>query len=343
MTWSRRTRVVAGVLTAALCTLVAACGGPGPSGPGECAAPADDDRLAIATGNTTGVYYILGGGVASVLGDNLDKTVANAEATAASVENIHLVCSGDTDIAFSLGDTAAAAVQGTGPFESDQKPVRALARLYVDVTHVMVRADAGIESVSDLQGKRVSTGSPNSGTEFIAERLLRENGLDPDSDIGRQRLATGESVDAMKDGALDAIIHVGTFPHPGMQDLTASMEGDVTMLDVGKNLDPLNEAYDDIYVPATVPASTYDTPGDVETVGVPTMLLVSGSMPDEEAYRLTKTIFEHMDDLAEIHPAAADVTPQNATHTRGVDLHPGAQRYFEEVGRSARGSQDAER
>lgn len=325
------TRAIAGGVIGVLLAAVGGCGGSVSAGNGECAEPADDDRLAIATGNTTGVYYILGGGVASILSDNLDHTVANAEATAASVENIHLVCNGDSDLAFSLGDTAVAAVQGSGPFEGDQKPVRALARMYVDVTHVMIRSDAEADTVSDLKGLRVSTGSPNSGTEFIAERLLRQNGLDPDSDIDRQRLPTGESVDAMKDGALDAIVHVGTYPHPGMQDLMASMGDDVEMLDIGNDLKAMNQAYGDIYVPETVPASAYDTSADIDTFGVPTVLVASSSMPNDEAYQLTRTIFEHMDELGNIHPAAADITAESATRTRGIELHPGARRYLEEA------------
>ena len=298
---------------------------------GSCAAPGEG-HISISTGNTTGVYYILGGGLAQLISDKVKGTQATAESTAASVENIQLVCAGESAIAFSLGDTAAAAVDGSGPFKGDAKSVKALARLYVDATHVMVRTDAGIDSVTDLEGKRVSTGSPNSGTEVVAERLLAANGLDPDSDLKRQRLSTEESVAQMKDGALDAIVHVGGYPHPGMLDLTTSMKSDVKMLDLGPDLEILNDKYNDVYVKQTVPAGTYNFTEEVETVGVPTLLLVSEAMPEKQAYTLTKVLFENLEKLKQVHPAAKQINLEDGVNTEVVGLHPGAQKYFDEVG-----------
>lgn len=333
----RRGRLwLAGALAFGLFTT--ACGGdfgpPSSSAEGGCAEPSKKGRMSISTGNTTGVYYILGGGIAQVISDNVKGMKATAESTGASVENIQLVCAGESGIAMSLGDTAAAAVEGSGPFKGDQKPVKALARLYVDATHVMVRADAGIDSIADLSGKRVSTGSPNSGTEVIAERLLKANDLDPEEDIDRQRIPTEESVPAMKDGALDAIVHVGGLPHPGMLDLTTSMKKGVEMLDLGEDLVKLNEEYNDVYVSQTVPAGTYEMANkdtDQESIGVPTLLLVSDAMPKDQAYELTKTIFEHLDQLEKVHPAAKNINPEDALKTGNVKLHPGAQKYFEET------------
>lgn len=323
---------VAAALVLTACT-EAGGGGGGPAGEdGGCAEPAGGGRVSIATGNTTGVYYILGGGMAAVITDNVEGTEATAEATNASAENIQLVCAGSSDIGFTLADTAADAVNGTGSFEDDAQPVQALARIYSNFTQVMVRADAGIESIADFAGKTVSTGSPNSGTEVIALRLLEANGLDPEADISRQRLGLPETVQGMKDGAIDAMVWSGGLPTGGITDLTTSLGADVVMLDLTEELGFLQDEYGDVYTEASVPADTYGLPADVATIGTPNLLVVSDAMPDDQAYELVQAIFENLDALEEVHPEAANITLETATETDPVEVHPGAQRYFDEAG-----------
>jgi TRAP transporter TAXI family solute receptor len=296
-----------------------------------CAEPAGGGRISIATGNTTGVYYILGGGIASVLTDNVAGIEATAEATNASAENIRLVCAGDSDIGFSLADTAADAVAGAAGFQGEPQSIRALARIYTNYTQVFVRADAGVSSVADLRGKSVSTGSPNSGTEVIALRLLEANGLTPD-DVDQQRLGLPESVQGMKDGSIDALIWSGGLPTGGITDLVTSLGADIEMLPVAQDLASLQETYGDAYTEGTVPAATYGLEQDVATIAVPNLLVVSDAMPDELAHDITQAIFEHLDDLARVHPEAENISPETATQTDPVPLHPGAQRYFDAAG-----------
>lgn len=305
-------------------------GGSAEGGPG-CAEPAGGGRLSIATGNTTGVYYILGGGVASVLTDTIEGTEATAEATNASAENIRLVCAGDSDIGFTLADTATDAVEGTAGFEGEEQSVQALARIYNNYTQVFVRSDAGIESIADMAGKSVSTGSPNSGTEVIATRLLEVNDL-ATSDVEQQRLGLPESVQGMKDGSIDAMVWSGGLPTSGITDLVSSMGEDVTMLPLDEELPKLVEAYGDAYTEGTVPADTYGLPEDVPTIAVPNLLVVSDAMPEDVAYDVTKAIFENLDTLAGVHPEAENISVETATDTGVVELHPGAQQYFDEVG-----------
>ena len=174
----RRARTtLAAALAAALA--LAACGGER-----EDAATGEGGRLSIATGNTTGVYYVLGGGLARLIGDGLPGYSATAEVTGASVENIQRVVKGDSEIAFTLADTAADAAGGKGAFDGPQ-PIRALARIYTNYTHVLVRTDAGISSIEDMKGKSVSTGSANSGTEVIAAAAAHRGRPRP----GRRRQA----------------------------------------------------------------------------------------------------------------------------------------------------------
>ncbi len=222
-------------------------------------ADADGGRLSIATGNTTGVYYQLGGGYARLIGQNVPGWSATAEATGASVENIRRVVAGDSDIAFTLADSAADAATGKNSFDAPQ-PIRALARIYSNYTQVLVRSDAGVKTLADLKGKAVSTGSPNSGTEVIALRLLAAAGLNPDQDITRQKLSLPETVQAMKDGTVKAMFWSGGLPTSGVTDLITSLKDGVQFLDLGTELPELQAEYGDVYQAATIEPSVYGTP-----------------------------------------------------------------------------------
>ncbi len=198
--------LAAGLLALTGCT--AAGGGGDGNGDGAaagCAEPSGGGRISIATGNTTGVYYILGGGLAQVITDTVEGTEATAEATNASAENIQLVCAGESDIGFTLADTAADAVNGTADFEGDAITSCALGRLYDNYTQIVTSADSGITSIEEMEGMSVSLGSPGSGTEIIALRILEAAGLDPDSDISRQQLGVTETVEALRDGTIAAV------------------------------------------------------------------------------------------------------------------------------------------
>jgi uncharacterized protein len=323
-------------LVAALTVLsLVACGGrQQTAAPGErtgCEITADR-RISIATGNTGGVYYVLGGGLAeavsSVTGGKLKATAAE---TGASVQNIQQLVAGKYQVAFSLADTAADAVNGTGSFVGAPQPITALARLYPNFSQVVVRADAGVTTLADLRGKRVSTGSPKSGTEVIANRMLRAAGLNPETDLAAQRLDIGTSVDGMKDGTIDAMFFSGGLPTPNLTDLFTSLGGKVRLLDTSAVLDALR-GINPVYDVATLPASAYPGATDTPTIVVPNLLVVPRSLDDATACVLTKTLFEHKTDLVAISPAAEGITPQQARDTAPVPLHPGAKRALDILG-----------
>ncbi|MGH3487152.1 MAG: TAXI family TRAP transporter solute-binding subunit [Actinopolymorphaceae bacterium] len=288
-------------------------------------------RLTIATGNTTGVYYQLGGGLARLIGQNLEGYQATATETGASVQNIQGVVSGTYDVAFSLSDTAQDAVEGTNSF-SEPQPVEALARLYPNYTHVLVRTDAGIDSIADMKGKRVSTGSPKSGTEVIAHRMLEEAGLDPATDIKAQRLGLPETQDGIKDGAIDAMFWSGGLPTGGITDLTTTMGDKVELLDLSSSLAGLQEKYGSIYEAGAIPADTYGQHADVPTVVVPNVLVVKKGFDPELAGQLVKLIFDERAALEKVNPAAADITLEMATKTDPIPLNSGASKALEELG-----------
>jgi hypothetical protein len=325
------------VLLVAVLTVLGlvACGGRQ-----QAAAPADgggceitaDRRIAIATGNTGGVYYVLGGAFAeAVSAATAGKLKATAAETGASVQNIQQLVAGNYQVAFSLADTAADAVAGTGSFAGAPQPIAALARLYPNYTQVVVRTDAAITTLADLRGKRVSTGSPKSGTEVIAHRILRAAGLNPDTDLAAQRLDIGTSVDGMKDGTLDAMFFSGGLPTPNLTDLFTSLGERVRLLDTSAVLGALR-AINPVYGVATIPAATYPQVTKTPTIVVPNLLVVPQSLDGPTACVLTRTLFQRKADLVAVTPAAQGIALQQARQTTPVPLHPGAKQALDTLG-----------
>ncbi|TDD66273.1 TAXI family TRAP transporter solute-binding subunit [Jiangella aurantiaca] len=331
-----RTRVVTRLMVGVLATglAVSACGGrqttePSDEGGGDAGAcEAGSGRMTIATGNSTGVYYVLGGGLAQLIGDETDITATAAE-TGASVQNIQQLVAGDYDLAFSLADTAADATEGTGSFDEPQ-PVQALGRIYPNYTQVVVRTDSGITSVEDMAGKTISTGSPNSGTEVIANRLLEAAGLDPASDVQAQRLDLTKTVDGMKDGSIDGLVWSGGLPTAAMTDLFTSLGDDIAFIDVTPLLPALQEI-NPVYTEGEIPAETYGTDAAVPTIVVPNVLLVRDDLDEGTACALTKLVYSNVEALTEVHAAAADIDISLATEIDPIPLHPGAQQAIDEL------------
>jgi TRAP transporter TAXI family solute receptor len=318
-TWrTSAVRLSLAAFTLASALVMSACGGKQDEGAGA------SRRLSIATGNTTGVYYQLGGAYARVISSNTDHKTTASE-TGASVQNIQLLTAGKQDIAFSLLDTAADAVNGKGAFRGKPQPVEALTALYPNFTQVVVREGSGIDTIAEMKGKRVSTGSPQSGTEVIANRLLQAAGLDPKKDISRQRLALDKTVESMKDGSIDALFWSGGLPTPGIKDLFTARKGKVRLLDLSQQRRELNRRYGNFYEAGAIPADTYDA-DEVPTIKVTNVLLVKKGFDAALAEQLVRVLFEHRSDLEAASPAAKDIGIQTATQTHPVPLNPGAEK-----------------
>ena len=311
------------IVAIALCLYVGACGG------GD--APSAK-YLSIATGGTGGVYYPYGGGLAKVLNENLPGIRATAEVTAASVDNLKLIRDRKADVAFVLADTLADGVAGHGAFAGGAPvPAASLAVLYSNYTHIVTLAGSGIAAVADLRGKTVSTGSPGSGTEVIAFRVLKAAGLDPDRDVRRQGLGASESADALKDGKVDAFFWSGGLPSPAVQDLSHTSGITIRLVPSGDLVPALQHDHGDLYFPLEIPASVY--PGlaaPIAVVGVANVLVVHREMPDTLAYDITRVLFEKQSDLAAIHPEARNLSLTTAVKGSPAPFHPGALRFYSE-------------
>ncbi len=288
-------------------------------------------NLSIATGGTGGVYYPYGGGLAEVINQYVEGYNAVAEATGASEENVALIFQGDSDIALALADTVFQAYSGTGAFEGREiSSLRALGSIYPNAVHLVTLQNTGITSLSDLRGKRVSLGAPGSGTTISAEALLGANDVGLD-EMQTQRLDFNETAAALRDGQIDAgFLSVGP-PTSSILDLAATRK--ILLVPLTEAEIKAAQAVDPAYAPYTMRAGTY--PGqdeDVLTLSTPNVLIVNEDMDEELAYSVVKALYEHVDELIAIHPAAKDTTVAFSMESTPIPLHPGALRYYQEVG-----------
>jgi uncharacterized protein len=291
-------------------------------------------QLSIATGGTGGVYYPMGGGMASLIGKTMPGITATAEVTGGSVANLQALGSNKSDIGFSQVDAAWDAINGLDKFKSGKLNIKALAVLYPNHMHVVTIEGTGINKIEDIKGRRISTGSPGSATEVFAFRVIEGAGLDPLKDITRERLGAAESVNAIKDKKIDAFFWVGGLPTAAVTDLAATPGVKIKFVDTAQNVDKMNAKYGKIYAPAAIPAATYTGMAqDNKNVTVWNILAVNGAMTDDLAYQITKTVMETRADLALVHQEAKNIKDesQNAANA-GIPWHPGAVRYLKEKG-----------
>ncbi len=296
---------------------------------------AQQRAISIATGGTGGVYYPMGGGLANVLSKNIPGLQATAEVTGGSVDNLKLINSGGSELAFSMADAALDAYNGTDKFTSGKVPVRALMILYPNRMHVVSVEGTGIEKMADLKGKRVSTGSGGSATEVMAFRVIEAAGLDKDKDMKRERLGVAESVNALKDRKIDAFFWVGGIPTAAVTDLGATPTlGKIKMIDHADLVGKMNAKYGNLYISGVIKAGSY--PGqdkDNKIAVVWNILVANEKMSDQDAYNIVKTIFEKKADIVAVHREAENFVLQNQLKANSpIPWHPGAAKYFTEQG-----------
>ena len=291
-------------------------------------------NIAIATGGTGGVYYPLGGGMANVLSKHVPGMQASARVTGGSVDNLKLIGSQQSEVALVMVDAALDALKGEDKFKGSPVDVRTLMVLYPNRMHVVSMEGTGVEKMSDLKGKRVSTGSPGSATEVMAFRVIEAAGLDKDKDMRRERLGVAESVNALKDRKIDAFFWVGGLPTAAVTDLGATPNVKIKMIDHADTVDKMNKKYDNLYTTGVIPAKTY--PGqdkDNPIAVVQNILVANAKMSDKVAYDIVKTFIEKRDELVAVHAEAESIKLENQSPKNSpIPWHPGAVKYFSEKG-----------
>jgi uncharacterized protein len=296
-------------------------------GSGEAVEDEKPKFISILTGGTGGTYYPLGGSFAGIIKD-ATGIEANAETSGASAENMTTLKNGDAEIAFSQTDIASYAVEGKLMFANNKVDnVKAIATLYPETIQIVTTKKSGIKSVEDLKGKKVSVGAPGSGTNPNAEQILEVHGMTFD-DIQKQDLSFDESTQGIQDGTIDAAFVTAGTPTGAVEGLSATE--DVVIIPIAQDkIEALIKKYP-YYIKDEISSGTYGLESAVTTVAVQAMLVVSSDLSDEVVYDITKAIFENLDKVT--HAKGKLIKVENALNGVGIDVHPGAQRYFNEKG-----------
>jgi TRAP transporter TAXI family solute receptor len=291
-------------------------------------------NISIATGGTGGVYYPMGGGIAAVLSKYVPGMQATAEVTGGSVDNLKLIGSGKPYVGFTMTDAGLDAYKGEDKFKGSKVPLRTLMILYPNRMHVVSVEGKGINKFADLKGKRVSTGSPGSATEVMAFRLIEAAGMDKDKDLKRERLGAAESVNAIKDGKIDAFFWVGGLPTAAVSDLANTPGNKLKMIDHGDLVPAMNKKYGNLYVQDVIPKSMYrGMDSDNKQATVMNILVANENMDEKTAYNIVKTIFDKREEVIAVHKEASNIKLENQkTAATPIPFHPGALRYFAEKG-----------
>src|SRR5215203_3019349 len=295
---------------------------------------AQQKTISIGTGGTGGVYYPLGGAMANVLTKYLPGVQATAEVTGGSVDNLKLIGSGQSEIAFTMADAALDALKGQDKFKSAKVPLQSLLVLYPNRMHVVTIEGTGVEKIGDLKGKRVSTGSPGGATEVMAFRVIEAAGLDKDKDMKRERLGVAESVNAIKDRKIDAFFWVGGIPTAAVTDLAATPGMKMKLIDHGNLVEKMNAKYGKLYTSAKIKGGSYPGYDKDNSIAEVWNLIVTGDkMSNEDAYAIVKTLVEKKADIVAVHKEAESFSLDNQVQERSpIPFHPGALKYFKEKG-----------
>lgn len=286
-------------------------------------------QFVIAGGGTTGVYYNYGKLLAATLSRDLDENFTVAE-TDGSVDNLLRIGSGEALLGFAQSDAAANALEGIGAFD-ERVPIRAIARLYDEYVHVVVRRDSDIEDLRGLAGRPVSLGAKNSGVNLVAMRVLEAEGVDT-ATMQNLELGPDASIEALRSGQIDAFFWVGGVPTPGLEEL--SVDTPIRLLSIeASTVEALNSEYSGAYRISEFPLGSYGWETPTVTMTVPNYLVVSKGASPDLVRAVTERLFASRTELAQQVPAAALLDRRQAIFTDPIELHPGAIEYYVETKR----------
>lgn len=313
----------------------------------------DDERTSaelhffrIGTASTSGTYFPIGGIIANAISNppgsrsceqggscGVPGLIAVVQSTDGSVDNVEQIGAGALDSGFVQADVAYWAYHGTGLF-ADRGPIgnlRAIANLYPEAMHVVVRQGAGVQEIADLKGKRVSLDREGSGTRVDALLIFEAYGLTPD-DVEEVAVTAGDAADMMRAGELDAFFFVAGTPANAIVGLAEEVP--VALLPVsGEPAERLRERYP-FFAATSVSAGTYMNVAATPTVSVGAQWIVDAGLPEETVYRIARALWHpntrHLLDNG--HPKGRLITLETALDGLGIPLHPGARRYYSEAG-----------
>ena len=299
-------------------------------------AVAQQKFVTIGTGGVTGVYYAAGGAICRLVNKDRAKhgIRCSVESTGGSVFNVNTIKAGELDLGFTQSDVQYNGVKGVGQFK-DAGPVsdlRAVFAVHPEPFTVVARKEANIGKFEDFKGKRFNVGNPGSGTRSSAEELLAAMGWKLGDFSLASELKADEHGPALCDGKVDGFIYGVGHPSANIQDPTTSCGAKLVPL-TGPVIDKL-VADKPYYAKVTIPAGLYpNNPQATSTYGVLATVVASAKTPPETVYQVTKAVFDNFDEFKKLHPALANLSPQNMIKDGlSAPLHEGAVRYYKEKG-----------
>jgi TRAP transporter TAXI family solute receptor len=286
--------------------------------------------ISIGTGGTGGIYYPYGGGVAEIWSKYVPGVKAVAEVTGASVENVKLAHKGETVVGEVMGDVAAAGFTGAGKFKGKKHNILSMAIMYPNLLQVVTLKKSGVTNIEQVKGRNISTGSPGSGTNFMAEAVFKALGIPLDS-YKDSRLSFTESANALRDGTIDVGIWSVGPGTSSILDLATTHQIHIIGFtpEQTKKILAANKNYSAVDLAGGVYRGVAKP---VPTIGVWNVMICQASLDTDLVYKLVKALYEHTDYLKKIHPSAAYTTPENAVKYSPIPLHPGTIKYLKEKG-----------
>ncbi|MEY8560605.1 TAXI family TRAP transporter solute-binding subunit [Jeotgalicoccus halotolerans] len=323
------------MMLSAVLLVLAACGDDSgdeqeSSGESGDAAGGEDwiENVTLLTGGEAGVYFPLGVAMADIIDSSLDNVSATGVSSGASVSNAEQLNNGEAQLALVQNDIAFYGAEGSNMFSEVLDNYSGVFTIYPETVQLVTLADSGIESVADLEGKRVAIGDMGSGTEANANQIIEAHGMTVD-DIDAQYLDFADASTNLQDGNVDAAFVTAGTPTGAIQELSAS--ADVRIVSFDENaMDSLMEEYT-YYTKQDIPSDAYDNfDSTASTVAVQAMLIASNDIPEDQMYEMTKAIFDNLDQMANAHVRGEELSLDTAEEGMSIDLHPGVQRYYDE-------------
>ncbi|NMM25987.1 MAG: TAXI family TRAP transporter solute-binding subunit [Glaciimonas sp.] len=294
-------------------------------------AQAQQQFINVLTGGTSGVYYPMGVALSQIYAKAMPDVKTSVQATKASAENLNLLQAGRGELGFTLGDALSDAWKGDAEagFKTPLRKLRGLAGIYPNYIQIVASADSGIKTLADLKGKRIAVGAPKSGTELNARAIFKAAGLAYKDFAKVEYLPFGESVELMKNRQLDATLQSAGLGVSSLRDLATS----VKIVVVPIPADVVSKVGDPAYQSGVVPANTYEgQTTNVPTAYVQNFLVTHEGVPTDTVYKMTKSMFENLDHLTAAHAAAKSIRKETALVGMPLPLHPGAVKYYREIG-----------
>lgn len=285
----------------------------------------------ILTGGQSGVFYPLGVAMAQMYAEEIPNVRATAQVTKASAENMNLLQAGRGELAWSLADSVSDAWEGNeeAGFKNKLDKLRGVTRTYNNYIQIVANADSGIKTLEDLKGKRISVGAARSGTELNARAIFKAAGMDYKDFAKVEYLSFGESVELMKNRQIDATLQSAGLGVSSIRDLATAI--DIEVIPIPAEI--VEKVGSPAYIPATIPANTYEgQDSEVPTAAIPIFLVTHEDVPEDLVYEMTKVFYDNLDSLQSTHSVIQTVSIENALEGMPVPVHPGAERYFKEVG-----------